>query len=45
VAPQSAPVVLGLNTFSTYLGMTVAGLIVSAGIQIGAVLPSQSWRR
>ena len=34
VAPQSAPVVLGLNTSGTYLGMTAAGLIGAAGLPI-----------
>jgi predicted MFS family arabinose efflux permease len=32
VAPQSAPVVLGLNTSGTYLGMTAAGVIGALGI-------------
>lgn len=31
-APQSAPVVLGLNTSCTYLGVTAAGLIGALGI-------------
>jgi predicted MFS family arabinose efflux permease len=47
LAPQSAPVVLGLNTSFTYLGVTAAGLIGAVGIRtvdghhlglIGAVL-------
>lgn len=33
LAPASAPVVLGLNTASTYLGVTAAGLIGAPGIQ------------
>jgi len=33
LAPQSAPVVLGLNTSFTYLGVTAAGLIGAAGIR------------
>jgi predicted MFS family arabinose efflux permease len=32
-APQSAPVVLGLNTSCTYLGVTAAGLIGALGLQ------------
>jgi predicted MFS family arabinose efflux permease len=37
LAPQSGPVVLGLNTSCTYLGVTSAGLIGALGIQtIGA---------
>jgi predicted MFS family arabinose efflux permease len=32
VAPQSAPVVLGLNTSCTYLGVTGAGVIGALGI-------------
>lgn len=32
LAPASAPVVLGLNTASTYLGVTAAGLIGATGI-------------
>lgn len=37
LAPSSAPVVLGLNTASTYLGVTAAGLIGATGLQsIGA---------
>jgi len=47
VAPHTAPVVLGLNTSCTYLGVTGAGLIGALGIQtvgghylgyVGAVL-------
>jgi predicted MFS family arabinose efflux permease len=47
LAPQSAPVVLGLNTSFTYLGVTAAGLIGAVGIRtvdghhlglIGAIL-------
>jgi predicted MFS family arabinose efflux permease len=34
VAPQSAPVVLGLNTSGTYLGVTAAGLIGALGIKV-----------
>ncbi|MGC4043272.1 MAG: MFS transporter [Armatimonas sp.] len=34
VAPQTAPVVLGLNTSSTYLGVTTAGVIGAFGIPI-----------
>lgn len=34
LAPDSAPVVLGLNTASTYLGVTAAGLIGASGIQL-----------
>lgn len=33
VAPQTAPVVLGLNTSCTYLGVTAAGVIGAVGIQ------------
>ena len=33
LAPQSAPVVLGLNTPFTYLGVTAAGLIGAVGIR------------
>lgn len=33
LAPANAPVVLGLNTASTYLGVTVAGLIGASGMQ------------
>jgi predicted MFS family arabinose efflux permease len=37
IAPQTAPVVLGLNTSYTYLGVTVAGVIGAIGINtIGA---------
>ena len=37
VAPQSAPVVLGLNTSGTYLGMTAAGVIGALALQaVGA---------
>lgn len=37
LAPNTAPVVLGLNTACTYLGVTAAGLIGAAGIQaVGA---------
>lgn len=32
IAPQTAPVVLGLNTSCTYLGVTVAGVIGALGI-------------
>jgi predicted MFS family arabinose efflux permease len=32
IAPQTAPVVLGLNTSFTYLGVTVAGVIGALGI-------------
>ena len=34
IAPASAPVVLGLNTSCTYLGVSAAGLIGAAGIRI-----------
>ncbi|HVJ54726.1 MAG TPA: MFS transporter [Aliidongia sp.] len=34
VAPHSAPVVLGLNTSCTYLGVTLAGVIGALGIHI-----------
>jgi predicted MFS family arabinose efflux permease len=33
LAPQSGPVVLGLNTSCTYLGVTSAGLIGALGVQ------------
>jgi predicted MFS family arabinose efflux permease len=33
IAPQTAPVVLGLNTSFTYLGVTAAGLIGAYGIR------------
>jgi predicted MFS family arabinose efflux permease len=33
LAPQAAPVVLGLNTSFTYLGVTAAGLIGAVGIR------------
>jgi predicted MFS family arabinose efflux permease len=33
IAPQSAPVVLGLNTSGTYLGVTFAGMIGALSIQ------------
>ncbi len=37
LAPQTAPVVLGLNTSCTYLGVSAAGLIGAAGIHtVGA---------
>jgi predicted MFS family arabinose efflux permease len=37
LAPTAAPVVLGLNSAATYLGVTSAGIIGAAGIQtIGA---------
>ncbi len=37
LAPKSAPVVLGLNTSATYIGVSLAGLIGAAGVQgIGA---------
>jgi predicted MFS family arabinose efflux permease len=37
VAPQTAPVVLGLNTSCTYLGVTTAGVIGALGIRsVGA---------
>jgi predicted MFS family arabinose efflux permease len=32
IAPQTAPVVLGLNTSCTYLGVTTAGIIGALGI-------------
>ena len=32
LAPQTAPVVLGLNTSFTYLGVTVAGVVGALGI-------------
>jgi predicted MFS family arabinose efflux permease len=34
VAPQSAPVVLGLNTSGTYLGVTAAGIIGALAIPV-----------
>jgi predicted MFS family arabinose efflux permease len=34
VAPQTAPVVLGLNTSCTYLGVTTAGIVGALGIPI-----------
>jgi predicted MFS family arabinose efflux permease len=34
LAPQSGPVVLGLNTSCTYLGVTSAGLIGALGVKI-----------
>lgn len=34
LAPQAAPVLLGLNTSFTYLGVTAAGLIGAFGIQV-----------
>jgi predicted MFS family arabinose efflux permease len=34
IAPQAAPVVLGLNTSGTYLGVTAAGVIGALGIQV-----------
>lgn len=34
VAPQTAPVVLGLNTSCTYLGVTTAGVIGALGIPV-----------
>ena len=34
IAPQTAPVVLGLNTSFTYLGVTVAGIVGALGIPI-----------
>jgi predicted MFS family arabinose efflux permease len=37
LAPTAAPVVLGLNSAATYLGVTSAGIVGAAGIQtIGA---------
>jgi len=37
LAPQTAPVVLGLNTSCTYLGVTVAGVVGALGINsVGA---------
>ncbi|RRA50210.1 MFS transporter [Acidipila sp. EB88] len=37
VAPQTAPVVLGLNTSCTYLGVTTAGIVGAVGIRsVGA---------
>lgn len=34
IAPSIAPVVVGLNTSCTYLGVTVAGIVGAAGIQV-----------
>jgi predicted MFS family arabinose efflux permease len=34
VAPQTAPVVLGLNTSCTYLGVTTAGIVGALGIPL-----------
>lgn len=34
VAPQTAPVVLGLNTSFTYLGVTAAGIVGAIGIPV-----------
>jgi MFS transporter, DHA1 family, inner membrane transport protein len=34
LAPASAPVVLGLNTSGTYLGMSMAGVIGAAGLPL-----------
>ena len=34
IAPQTAPVVLGLNTSCTYLGVTTAGVIGALGIPV-----------
>ncbi|MDY0746596.1 MFS transporter [Paucibacter sp. R3-3] len=34
IAPQIAPVVLGLNTAATYLGVTAAGVLGAAGLQV-----------
>jgi predicted MFS family arabinose efflux permease len=34
IAPQTAPVVLGLNTSCTYLGVTAAGVIGALGIPV-----------
>lgn len=34
LAPQTAPVVLGLNTSFTYLGVTVAGIVGALGIPV-----------
>jgi len=34
IAPTIAPVVLGLNTAATYLGVTVAGVLGAAGLQV-----------
>jgi predicted MFS family arabinose efflux permease len=34
VAPQIAPVVLGLNTSCSYLGVSVGGVIGAIGIQM-----------
>jgi predicted MFS family arabinose efflux permease len=37
LAPQTAPVVLGLNTACTYLGVTTAGIVGAVGIDtVGA---------
>src|SRR5262249_15439413 len=41
VAPATAPILLGLNTAATYLGVTAAGVVGAAGIHwIGARHPS-----
>lgn len=34
IAPTIAPVVLGLNTAATYLGVTMAGVLGAAGLQV-----------
>jgi len=34
IAPAIAPVVLGLNTAATYLGVTMAGVLGAAGLQV-----------
>ena len=34
LAPTTAPVVLGLNTAATYLGVTAAGVLGAAGLQV-----------
>ncbi len=34
IAPTIAPVVLGLNTAATYLGVTLAGVLGAAGLQV-----------
>lgn len=34
IAPTIAPVVLGLNTAATYLGVTAAGVLGAAGLQV-----------
>lgn len=34
LAPTAAPVVLGLNTAATYLGVTAAGVLGAAGLQV-----------